>query len=268
MNEALLEQALKRDRWIGVAAIVIIALMAWAYIAWLSLTMPMPAPMPGMDMGGMDMAMPAAAPWDATRFLLTFAMWSVMMVAMMLPSAAPMILLYARVGRSAAAQGRVFAPSAVFALGYLLAWAAFSLIATLAQYGLTQAAQLSPMAALTAPVLGAAVLFAAGLYQFSSLKDLCLRYCRAPLAFIQAHGGFKPRAGDAVALGLRHGLYCIGCCWMLMALLFVGGVMNLLWIAALAALVLAEKVFPGGRWIARIGGAAFIAGGLALLFLG
>ncbi|MDX2277196.1 MAG: DUF2182 domain-containing protein [Hyphomonadaceae bacterium] len=275
MSEALLEQALRRDRLIGIVAIVIIAALAWAYIIWLSFNMPMaPAPMPdmpdmpGMDMSGMEMTMPAVATWDPPRFALTFVMWAVMMVAMMLPSAAPMILLYARVGRSAAAQGRVFASASFFALGYVLAWTVFSLAAALGQFALTQAALLSPMAALSTPWLGAAALIAAGLYQWSPLKDICLQKCRAPLAFIQAHGGFKSNAGGAVRIGLRHGLYCIGCCWLLMALLFVGGVMNLLWVAALAILVLAEKVLPGGRWIARIAGAAFVAGGLGLLFLG
>jgi predicted metal-binding membrane protein len=220
-----------------------------------------------MDMSGMDMAMPAANAWDAPRFALTFLMWAVMMTAMMLPSAAPMILIYARVARSATSQQIIFAPTAVFALGYIFAWTSFSLAATAAQFALVQAALISPMAALTSPSAGAAVLFAAGIYQWTPLKDVCLQNCRAPLAFIQAHGGFRPSAGAAIRLGLIHGLYCIGCCWMLMALLFVGGVMNLLWIAALAILVLAEKVFPGGRWIARIAGVAFVAAGLALLFL-
>jgi predicted metal-binding membrane protein len=271
LSDTLLEKLLRRDRLVTLIAIIIIAVAAWGDILWLSFDMPaahadMPN-MPGMDMSGMDMAMPTAEPWDAPRLALTFLMWVAMMTAMMLPSAAPMILIYARVARSASTTQIVFAPTIVFALGYLLAWTAFSLVATAAQFALAQAALLSPMAALTTPSAGAALLFAVGLYQWTPLKDVCLQNCRAPLAFIQDHGGFRPSAGAAIRLGFIHGLYCIGCCWMLMALLFVGGVMNLLWIAALAILVLAEKVFPGGRWIARIAGVAFIAAGLALLFL-
>lgn len=256
MTEPILERALKRDRWIVWGALVLIAALSWAYLIWLYAT----DPMLSMDMAGMPPMAAAAAPWDFARFAFLFAMWSVMMAGMMTPAAAPIILLYARVARSAAAS--VFAPTSWFALGYLAAWFAFALSAAVAQSALEHAALMTPMMALALPRAGAIVLIAGGLYQWSPWKDQCLAKCRAPLSFIQAHGGFKPQAFASVRLGLLHGLYCIGCCWALMALLFVAGVMNVFWIAALAFLVLAEKVFPGGRWIARIVGLALIGAGV------
>jgi predicted metal-binding membrane protein len=194
-----------------------------------------------------------------------FAMWAVMMVGMMTPSAAPMILLYARVGRQAAAQQKPLAATGWFAGGYLLAWTAFSIVATLGQWGLERAAMLTPMMTGASGVFGGIVLIAAGLYQWTPWKDACLRHCRAPLHFIQQHGGFKRDAWGSLAVGFHHGLYCIGCCWALMALLFVGGVMNLLWIAAIMVFVLAEKVVPGGRLLTRLAGAGFVAAGAWLL---
>ncbi|WP_145979730.1 DUF2182 domain-containing protein [Chelatococcus daeguensis] len=224
-----------------------------------------------MDMGGMDMGTPKAplapalAPWRPGEAALMATMWFVMMVGMMLPSAAPMLLLYARVGRQAEASGKPFAATGWFAGGYLAAWALFSLLATTAQWTLQSLALLTPMAALASRSMGGLVLIAAGLYQFTPLKGACLSKCRSPLAFIQSHGGFRRDPGGAFALGLRHGLYCIGCCVALMVLLFVGGVMNLLWVAGLAILVLGEKVLPFGTLLARVAGAALIAAGAWLL---
>jgi predicted metal-binding membrane protein len=257
MIETLVEKTLRRDRLVTVSAIAIIAALAWVYTILLARQMNAHSAAMG-DMAAMGMASPEPM-WGAARFTFTFVMWAVMMVAMMLPSAGPLILLYARVGRSAATSGAVFAPTFWFGAGYLLAWAGFSLIATLAQYALSRAALVSSMAVLTAPWLSAAVLLAAGVYQWTPMKDACLSRCRAPLSFIQAHGGFKGQAMLSLRIGLLHGLYCIGCCWLLMTLLFVGGVMNLLWIAALAILVLLEKAVPNGVWVARTAGLAFIA---------
>lgn len=268
MSDAAIEGVLRRDRMVVAAALVLLTALAWADLWRLAKDMAMG----GMDMtafrmvpAGMGMMMPAAAPWRPIEFVFVFAMWVVMMIGMMIPSVAPMILLYARVGRQAAIQSKPF-PSAIWFLGgYLLAWTQFSLVATLAQWGLDRAALLTPMMASGNRILGGSVLVAAGLYQWTPLKDMCLRQCQAPLMFIQRHGGFRRDANGSVVLGARHGLYCIGCCWVLMALLFVGGVMNILWIAALAILVLAEKLAPVGRQIARISGAGFIAGGAWLL---
>jgi predicted metal-binding membrane protein len=263
-----LEAVLLRDRAIVVAALALITVIAWADLVWLANDMWMG----GMDMTGFRMIpagqglmMPERAAWQPIEFGYVFAMWVVMMIGMMTPSAAPMILIYARVGRQAASAGQPFAATAWFAVGYLLSWTGFSLAATSAQWALQRTVLLTPMMESASNILGGIVLIAAGLYQWTAFKDACLSYCHAPLTFIMRHGGFRREAGGALMLGLRHGLYCIGCCWAIMMLLFVGGVMNLLWIAALAILVLLEKVLPFGRLVARLAGIAFVGGGAWLL---
>jgi predicted metal-binding membrane protein len=268
MSGQALEVVLRRDRAVIAAALVALTALAWAHVLWLAGDMAMG----GMDMtgfrmipAGMGLMMPAPAPWQPIEFAFVFAMWAVMMIGMMTPSAAPMVLLYARVGRQAAVQGKLFAAAVWFLGGYLIAWVAFSVVATVAQWGLERGALLTPMMGGASDLFGGAVLIAAGLYQWTPLKDVCLRQCQAPLGFVQRHGGFRADAAGAIALGARHGAYCIGCCWPLMALLFVGGVMNVLWIAAIAIIVLAEKIVPAGRLVARIAGTGFIATGVWLL---
>jgi predicted metal-binding membrane protein len=267
--DAALEAVLRRDRVVVLAALAALAVLAWAYISWLAADMEMG----GMDMTGFRMIpagagimAPAPMPWHWFEFALVFAMWTVMMIGMMTPSAAPMILIYTRVGRQAAAQGKPFSATAWFVGGYLLAWTGFSLVATAAQWALDRAALLDPMMTAVSNVFGAIVLIAAGVYQWTSLKDVCLRKCQTPFAFIQQYGGFRRDARGSLRLGLRHGAYCVGCCGTLMALLFVGGVMNILWIAAIAIFVLAEKVVPLGRLISRVAGTGFVAAGGWLLF--
>lgn len=264
-----LEAVLRRDTAVVIAAVATITALAWADLVWLANDMSMG----GMDMAGFRMIpagqglmMPVKTPWQPIEFAYVFAMWVVMMIGMMTPSVAPMILLYAKIGRQAEAAGQPFAASAWFASGYLLSWTLFSLLATLTQWTLERAALLSPTMASASNVLGGIVLIAAGLYQWTPVKDACLSSCQAPLSFIMRHGGFRREPSAAMLLGLRHGLYCVGCCWALMALLFIGGVMNLLWIAALAILVLLEKVLPFGRIVGRVAGVAFIAIGAWLLF--
>ncbi len=268
MSDAAIEAVLRRDRVIVAAAVVVLTALAWAYVWWLAADMDMG----GMDMSdfrmipaGMGLMMPATAPWTTTEFAFVFVMWAVMMIGMMTPSVAPMLLVYARVGQEAAQQGKPLAASAYFAAGYLLTWIGFALLATSAQWVLERSALLTPTMAGAGDIFGGAVLVAAGIYQWTPLKDACLRQCQAPWWFIQRHGGFRADARSAFALGASHGAYCIGCCWALMALLFVGGVMNVLWIAAIAILVLAEKVVPAGRVISRTAGAGLFAGGAWLL---
>lgn len=256
---------LKRDRLVVGAALLLITAAAWTYVIWLARAMNDLNPMAGMDMPGMSMA-PAFTPWSPARGLFLFIMWTEMMVGMMTPSVAPMVLLYAQVARQARTLGTAFAPAAWFAAGYFLAWTLFAALATLAQFGFDRAALLSPMMVSSSRYLAAGLLLAAGVYQLTPLKNACLVQCRAPLRFIQDHGGFKPGVGGSLRLGLVHGLFCVGCCWALMALLFVGGVMNVLWIAALAIVVLAEKLLPGGPWLARFAGVAAIAAGGWMLF--
>jgi predicted metal-binding membrane protein len=220
--------------------------------------------MPGMEMGAATA--PMIKPWAVTDFVFTIVMWTVMMVGMMAPSAASMILLYARVGRQAAAQQKPFAATGWFASGYFLAWITFSFAATLAQAGLSSAALLTSTLKSANGLLGGGLLIAAGAYQWSPWKESCITQCRSPLVFIQQHGGFKAHATGSLALGFRHGLYCVGCCWALMLLLFAGGIMNIAWIAGLAILVLVEKLLKDGLVFSRGVGLASIAGGLFLIY--
>jgi predicted metal-binding membrane protein len=253
MAGELLESVLRRDRAVIAAALAALALLCWAYLAWL-------ATAPAHSMAAMA---PGIGHWSAADFLVMLLMWWVMMVGMMVPAAAPMILIYARVGRQARERGTPFAPAAWFALGYFLAWLGFAGAATALQWGLETALLLAPETTSVSPRLGGALLIAAGIYQWTPLKDSCLKHCQSPMAFIQRYG-FRGERGAAVRLGLRHGAYCIGCCWALMILLFAGGVMNLLWVAAIAALVLAEKLIAA-RLIQRASGLALVAAGVALL---
>jgi predicted metal-binding membrane protein len=252
-----LEHVLRRDRAVVVGGLIGVILLSWVYLLRGA----------GMDMHAMGgMAMPMATPWSPGHFALMAVMWAVMMAAMMLPGAAPMILLYAAIARRRRAQGGVTAAVGMFALGYIALWATFSLAAASLQRGLDAAALLSPMMATTSVVAAGLVLVAAGIYQWTPLKQACLRHCRSPLDFIL--GNWREGARGALVMGLRHGLFCVGCCWMLMLLLFVGGVMNLLWVGGLAFFVLVEKMAPGGRRFSRVAGAALVAwGGMTLLTL-
>jgi predicted metal-binding membrane protein len=251
----------RRDR-----AVILLALLGVTGTAWLYL-LTIGQGVAGMAMDDMpDMAMPMAAPWTPTAFALTFAMWWVMMLGMMAPSAAPMVLTFATLNRSKRARGQDFVPTSVFLLGYLIAWGVFSLAATLAQWGLDSVALMSPELKSTSPVLGATLLILAGLYQFTPLKQACLRNCRSPFAFVLNH--WRDGWTGALRMGLEHGGYCLGCCWLLMALLFVVGVMNLLWVAGLAVFVFAEKLLPGGHWTGKIGGGVLLGLGVFMLTRG
>jgi predicted metal-binding membrane protein len=257
MSEAsTLEAVLKRDRTIVLAGVAGLSALAWAYLLALAWRMP------HREMA-MAMAMPHMQAWEATEVLLTWVMWAVMMVAMMTPSAAPMILMFATVNRRRRGQQGPFVPTTVFLLGYLLVWGGFSVVATLAQWGLHTAALLSPMMVSTSPMLGGLLLLAAGIFQWTPLKSTCLTQCRSPLGFLMTE--WREGAWGALLMGLRHGRYCVGCCWVLMALLFVAGVMNLLWVAAMAAFVLVEKVLPHGQLVGRVVGGMLMLAGLVLL---
>ena len=253
-RRSLLESLLVRERLAVAAGLGGAVALSWTWLAIASRDM----------YGAMDgaAAWMMQAGWDGRYAVLIFLMWAVMMLGMMLPSAAPAILLYARVFRQA--PGAPVARIYLFAGGYVLAWTAFSAGATLAQWGLSSAALLSPMMAAASPKLGAALLILAGLYQWMPAKQRCLTQCRAPLDFLTRH--FRPGALGALALGARHGLYCVGCCWALMLLLFAGGVMSLAWIAAITVFVLLEKLAPYGAQGGRLSGALLALAGLALLF--
>ncbi|MEE9531236.1 MAG: DUF2182 domain-containing protein [Syntrophobacteria bacterium] len=256
-NTLTLESILKRDRTIVIAGLVGIALLSWAYVVYLAWQME------GMDPG---MAMPQIQPWSGTDFLLMFLMWAVMMVAMMVPSAAPMVLMFATVNRQRRARTAPYVPTAVFALGYVVVWAVFSLAATLTQWGLNEAALLSSMMRSTTTVLGGLLLMVAGVFQWTPLKEACLAHCRSPLGVIMTH--WREGRLGAFLMGLHHGTFCVGCCWALMTLLFVNGVMNLLWVAVLAAFVLVEKVVPAKRRLSQVTGGLLVAWGLFVLAAG
>ncbi len=257
-ESSTLESLVKRDRAVVLAGLAGVTGLAWAYLFITAAEMGGP-----MDAGALAAAM-QIKPWTGLDFLLMFLMWAVMMVAMMLPSAAPMILLFAAIRRKQAAQGRTFAPVGVFVAGYMAVWSAFSLGATLLQWGLEQAALLSPMMVGTSPLLGGGLLVVAGLYQWSPLKQACLRHCRSPIHFLVHRRREGP--GGAFVMGLEHGAFCVGCCWLLMGLLLVGGVMNLLWVAAIAVFVLLEKVLPFGARGGRVTGALLVLAGSFVLF--
>lgn len=202
--------------------------------------------------------------WSIGYAVVMFFMWWIMMIAMMTPSAAPLVLLYARVYRHEQRLGKLpvgVVPTFVFVLGYLLSWGCFSLVATALQRGLERADLLHQMMMWSiSPLFTAVLLIAAGLYQLTPLKLACLQHCRSPAQFLAEH--FQPGTPGALRLGWKHGLYCLGCCWFLMALLFAGGIMNLLWIAGLAIYVLVEKVAPNGQLISRVAGFAMVLVGL------
>lgn len=263
-----LAAASRRTELLILAAVLTLTALAWGYVSWLAAQMgssssPPMAGMPGMDMPGM--LSPAFVSWTSGHFLFVFTMWAVMMVAMMTPSVTPMVLIYARVAQQSARAGQLIAPAGWFACGYLLAWSLFSALAALAQWALEALALLTPMMAAASHKFGGAVLITAGAYQWLPVKDICLANCRAPLSFLQRHGGFQVSATGSLRLGLLHGAYCIGCCWALMAVLFVVGVMNLLWIAALMIIVLLEKVIPGGHYLARSIGCLALAAGIWMI---
>lgn len=265
----------RREQAAVITAVAVLVIAAWTYLVLEAGRMHAPPgaadAMPGMDMAAMAamsaaVATPQAGAWSPAAVLLLFVMWAVMMVAMMLPSATPMIALFAGVSRGRRARGQAWVPTAVFVGGYLLLWTAFAAVAALAQWGLHRTALLSPMMVAASPLLGGSLLLAAGIYQFTPLKRACLSRCRSPLAFLSAH--WREGARGALRLGMLHGAYCIGCCAVLMSLLFVAGVMNLLWIAALSAFVLLEKLLPRGEWLGRAAGVLLIGWGVWLLRFG
>ena len=276
-----LEAALGRYRALSIAALGLLTGLAWVWLwqgaglGMASFASLLPPPvehgmgpsgtmadmnMPGMDMTGMDMT--GFGAWTGGRLMLTFLMWWTMMIAMMLPSAAPTILLHAR----SAAHGNpaVRPATASFLFGYLAAWAGFSWLATLLQMILGQAGLVGPLRmASQSHRLSGAILLAVGLYQLSPVKEVCLNHCRNPAGFLIRH--YRPGSLGAMRMGLVHGTYCIGCCWLLMALLFVGGVMNLVWIALLTLIVAGEKLLPIGRILPLISGVFCVVWGMAIL---
>jgi predicted metal-binding membrane protein len=254
----LIDQVLRRNRLVVAGGLAFLAALAWGYIIHMSRTMA-----PGMPAG---MAMPLTAAASGPELLWLVPMWIVMMVAMMIPSAAPMILLFAGVTRRRQVSNVPTASTAVFTLGYLLIWALYATVAAVAQWQLHRLALLSPAMAATSPILGGGLLLLAGIYQWAPLKATCLSHCRSPLGFFSNH--WREGNRGALLMGVEHGTYCVGCCWALMALLFVAGVMNLLWVVLIAGFVLVERLLAEGRLFRRISGGLLVVSGLWMILAG
>jgi predicted metal-binding membrane protein len=250
-----LETILRRERLILGGCLAVTVVLAWLYLFHAK------AAMPDMDMPGMVML--DLQKWGPATVLLLFVMWTVMMVAMMVPSAAPMILAFLTVNQRRQSAARPYVPVTIFLLGYLAVWTAFSAVATLAEWGLHQAALLSTMMTATSPALNGGLLIAAGVFQWTPLKRACLNGCRSPLSFLMSE--WREGAAGAFVMGLRHGAYCVGCCWFLMALLFVAGVMNLFWVAIIALFVMAEKILAKGEFLGRVAGIALVIAGATMM---
>ena len=252
-----LSALLKRDRLIIGAGIVFAAGVAWAYTVYEARRMDITGTCAclGMKMGGPDLAS-----WSAGSLVPLFLMWAVMMVAMMLPSAAPMLLTFAAVARNRRQAERPYVPVSVFAAGYVAIWCVFSLAAAVGQWLLHRVALLSPSMTSSSALFAGVLLLAAGVFQFTPLKNSCLARCRAPLEFIMTR--WREGGRGAFWMGVEHGAFCAGCCWALMALLFVLGVMNVLWIAALTILVALEKMLPRTKWFSAASGVALVCWGV------
>jgi predicted metal-binding membrane protein len=254
-----LERVLARDRRLIAVSLAVLVVVAWGYLLVLSRQMSDMANMASMP--GME----EMATGSTESFALTTLMWWTMMIGMMVPSAAPMILLFGSVQRRQLAAESPQLRVALFSAGYLAAWGAFSLLAAAAQVALTRLALLAPMNLTVTTGVGALFVALAGVYQLTPLKDVCLRRCRSPAEFLSSH--WRPGNAGALRMGVEHGVYCVGCCWLLMGLLFVVGVMNLLWVAAIAALVLIEKLLPRGEMTAKVGGLVLLLLAAYLVFI-
>jgi predicted metal-binding membrane protein len=271
-----LESVLRRDRLVVVIALGVVIVLSWVYVlagAGMGMSAMEMTRMThavglggpgqsGMQMSGMNGAL-ATSIWSFGYAVIAFFMWWIMMLGMMFPSAAPMLLLFARMMRKEKEKGAPYVPTGVFALGYAVMWAAFSGVATGAQWGLESIGLLSSMMVGTSAVFGAVLLIAAGIWQLTPLKQACLKHCRSPIGFLSSH--WRSGRAGAFTMGLAHGAFCLGCCWFLMALLFYGGIMSLYWIIGLALYVLLEKLLPAGAWFSQLTGVALIAWGILLL---
>lgn len=256
-----LDTLLRRDRAFVGVALLGTTLVAWLYLFHVSATMQ------GMDMPDMPgMAMPIDHAWGVVDVVLLFAMWTIMMIAMMVPAAAPMILTFAMVQRKRLERDRVAVPTVVFLLGYAVVWTVYAAAAAVAQWQLHETALVSAAMVSTSARLAGVLLLVAGVFQWTPLKQSCLAECRSPLSFLMNE--WREGLAGAFRMGVRHGAYCVACCWALMALLFVAGVMNLLWVAVLAVFVLAERVLPGGPTVSRVAGALLLLAGMVMLVRG
>ncbi len=250
----------RRERLLILGGVGGIAVLAWAYTIFEARRMNLTSVCECMRM---KMSGPDLTSWPAMTLLPLFLMWAIMMIAMMLPSAMPMILTFAAVSRNRQGIGRHYIPLSIFVLGYVAIWCAFSVVAAVSQWWLHRAALLSASMMSNSRWFAGALLLAAAAFQFTPFKRACLTHCRGPLEFIMT----RWREGNvgAFRMGLEHGAFCAGCCWALMALLFVAGVMNILWIAALTLFVCLEKVMPARARVSALTGVLLAVWGIAIL---
>ncbi len=268
--DAALEAVFRRDRWVVIAALTTVIAMSWGYLlvgagmssAALEMTR---MSQHGISEGTAGVPMMTPASWTPGYAVLMFFMWWIMMLAMMLPSAAPMALLFAAVNRKQCETGHPYVATSLFGLGYLAAWAGFSLVAMMLQWAFERTDLLSPTLVGANVILGGVLLLGAGVYQLTPIKRACLGHCRSPHAFLGTN--WRRGVRGALRMGLEHGAYCVGCCWFLMGLLFFGGVMNLYWILGLSLFVFFEKTVPAGHWLGYATGVALSVWGVATLAL-
>lgn len=245
-------RAYRRDRIVVLSGVVLLLALSWAYTLWIA-----------GEVYGHGALSPHAGPWGPTELLFVLVMWLVMMTAMMVPSVSPTIVMFSEFSRKQGSGDPPISWTWVFVAGYLIAWTLFSVVATGAQWGLKAGALLTPVMEVKSNFIGGAILIVAGIYQFTPLKNACLRHCRSPLSFFMS--GWRQGPLGALNMGIRHGVFCVGCCWALMAVMFVGGVMNPLWLIVLALFVLVEKIAPRGVRVGQVTGVALIAAGIYLV---
>lgn len=234
-----------RDHFIVYSGLTALFLIAWGYMAYMGWAM--------QHMDVVDMWMPPMADaraWQFYDFWMLFVMWTIMMIAMMTPSILPMVSLYVTVSKNKRNKGQAYVPTLIFLLGYLIAWTLFSVGISALQYPLHVAGLLNPMMDSRSYLLSGGILVLAGIYQWTPFKDACLQQCRTPLHFLMTR--WREGNGGAIRMGLSHGIYCIGCCWALMVVMFAVGVMNVLWMVVIAGFVLAEKISPFSALVFRV----------------
>lgn len=249
-----IERIVKRDGVIITLGLAGIAAISWMYM------FNMAGIMMNMDGGTRICCNPHIHAWNSLNVFLIFSMWTVMMIAMMVPSESPTVLMFAAINRERHRLRQPFVSTGTFLLGYLVAWTMFSAFASLTQLGLQTATLLSNAMVINSSILGGTLLVVTGIFQWTQLKYACLSRCRSALGFLLNE--WREGITGALIMGFKRGVYCIGCCWLLMGLMFVAGVMNLLWMVIITVFVFFEKVIPGGFWISRITGLFLIVGGI------
>ena len=251
MRRSRIESPLQREQLLVFSCLAAVILISWAYMIHMAL---------GMSGTGTEITLACLMRWGLGDIAHMFIMWATMMVAMMFPSATPMILMFTTVNQRQGETQRPLMPTGLFVLGYFLVWTAYSALAAMAQWGLHVATLLSHNLVITSPLLGGVLLVAAGVFQWTPFRDACMSKCRSPLGFLMVE--WREGHLGALIMGLKHGLNCVGCCWLLMLLSFVLGIMNMVWMAILTVFMLVEKAYPGSQWVSRTTGLILVAWGL------